>query len=77
MSKDYKQVWDNCLRFIKDNVKAAEYRTWFETIVPIKLDGKLLTIQVPSQFYYEYIEEAYIDLLRKALQIELGEGAGL
>lgn len=77
MDKDYKQVWDNCLRFIKDNVKAAEYRTWFETIVPIKLNGKMLTIQVPSQFYYEYLEETYIDLLRKALQAELGEGAGL
>lgn len=77
MSKDYKQVWDNCLRFIKDNVKAAEYRTWFETIVPVKLNGKVLTIQVPSTFYYEYLEETYIDLLRKALLAELGEGAGL
>jgi len=77
MDKDCKQVWSNCLRFIKDNVKAAEYRTWFETIVPIKLKGNVLTIQVPSTFYYEYLEETYIDLLRKSLQSELGEGAGL
>ena len=77
MDKDFKQVWDNCLRFIKDNVKGAEYRTWFETIVPIRLNGKILTIQVPSTFYYEYLEETYIDLLRKALYTELGEGAGL
>jgi len=55
MDKDYKQVWDNCLRFIKDNVKGAEYNTWFEPIVPIKLNGKVLTIQVPSTFYYEYL----------------------
>jgi len=77
MNKDYKQVWSNCLRFIKDNVNGTEYRTWFETIVPVKLNDKVLTIQVPSQFYYEYIEEVYIDLMRKALQTELGEGAGL
>ena len=77
MNKDYKQVWSNCLRFIKDNVNGTEYRTWFETIVPVKLTDKVLTIQVPSQFYYEYIEEVYIDLMRKALQAELGEGAGL
>ena len=77
MNKDYKQVWSNCLRFIKDNVNGAEYRTWFETIVPIKLNEKVLTIQVPSPFYYEYLEETYIDLLRKALHSELGEGAGL
>jgi chromosomal replication initiator protein len=77
MDKDFKQVWDSCLRFIKDNVKAAEYRTWFETIVPVKLSGKLLTIQVPSTFYYEYLEETYLDLLTKALYSELGEGARL
>ena len=65
------------MRFIKDNVNGTEYRTWFETIVPVKLNDKVLTIQVPSQFYYEYIEEVYIDLMRKALQTELGEGAGL
>lgn len=77
MDKDYKQVWSNCLRVIKDNVRGAEYSTWFADIVPVKLDGKVLTIQVPSTFYYEYLEETYIDLLRKVLQAELGEGAGL
>ena len=77
MDKDYRQVWSNCLRLIKDNVKGAEYRTWFESIVPVKLNGKTLTIQVPSAFYYEYLEETYIDLLRKVLHAELGEGAGL
>ena len=77
MDKDYKQVWSNCLRVIKDNVRGAEYSTWFADIVPVKLNGKVLTIQVPSTFYYEYLEETYIDLLRKALHAELGEGAGL
>ncbi|MBO7143210.1 MAG: chromosomal replication initiator protein DnaA [Salinivirgaceae bacterium] len=77
MDKDYKQVWSNCLRVIKDNVRGAEYSTWFADIVPVKLNGKVLTIQVPSTFYYEYLEETYIDLLRKVLQAELGEGAGL
>ncbi|MBR5958131.1 MAG: chromosomal replication initiator protein DnaA [Salinivirgaceae bacterium] len=77
MDKDYKQVWDNCLRFFKDNIKASEYRTWFESIEPVKLNGKVLTIQVPSHFYYEYLEEVYIDLMSKALQAELGPGAGL
>ena len=65
------------MRVIKDNVRGAEYSTWFADIVPVKLNGKVLTIQVPSTFYYEYLEETYIDLLRKVLQAELGEGAGL
>ena len=53
------------------------YRTWFEPIVPIKLDNDILTIQVPSPFFYEYLEEQYIDILRKTLRKELGGGAKL
>jgi chromosomal replication initiator protein len=77
MSKDYQQVWNNCLRVIKDNVPAISFRTWFEPIVPIKVDKNVLTIQVPSPFFYEYLEEQYIDILRKTLRNELGIEAKL
>ncbi|TNF25364.1 MAG: chromosomal replication initiator protein DnaA [Bacteroidetes bacterium] len=72
MKKDCKQVWDNCLDVIRDNVPYQSYRTWFEPIVPVKLDGNVLTIQVPSQFFYEWLEEHYISLLKKTVKKELG-----
>lgn len=72
MKKDCKVVWDNCLNVIRDNVPYQSYRTWFEPIVPIKLDGNVLTIQVPSQFFYEWLEEHYISLLKKTVKKELG-----
>jgi chromosomal replication initiator protein len=71
------EVWDNCLKIIKDNVPSISFRTWFEPIVPLKLDNKVLTIQVPSPFFYEYLEEQYIDILRKTLHKELGYDAKL
>ena len=77
MSKDYKIVWENCMKIIKDNVPTISFRTWFEPIVPIKLDNNVLTIQVPSQFFYEYLEEHYIDILGKTLKKELGDGVKL
>lgn len=77
MNKDYQQVWNNCLRVIKDNVPAISFRTWFEPIVPIKVENNVLTIQVPSPFFYEYLEEQYIDILRKTLRNELGLDAKL
>jgi chromosomal replication initiator protein len=43
----------------------------------LKLDSSVLTIQVPSPFFYEYLEEKYIDLLRKTLRKELGDDAKL
>jgi len=72
MKKDCKDIWDNCLEVIRDNVPYQSYRTWFEPIVPVKLDGNVLTIQVPSQFFYEWLEEHYISLLKKTVKKELG-----
>ncbi len=77
MSKSHDEVWNNCLSIIKDNVTAVSFRTWFEPIMPIKLENSVLTIQVPSPFFYEYLEEQYIDILRKTLRKELGPDAKL
>ena len=72
MSKDQIQVWDNCLMIIKDNVSHQAYKTWFEPIKPIKIENQVLTIQVPSQFFYEWLEEHYVSLLRKIIKKEIG-----
>lgn len=72
MSKDHEKVWSNCLSVIKDNVSLQSYKTWFEPILPIKLKDSVLTIQVPSQFFYEWLEEHYITLLKKTIRKELG-----
>lgn len=76
-NKNYREIWNNCLSIIKDNVPSISFRTWFEPIVPLKLEENVLTIQVPSPFFYEYLEEQYIDILRKTLRKELGEHAKL
>jgi len=65
MEKAFLKVWDGCLEIIKDNVSSQSFKTWFEPIKPIKLSASVLTIQVPSQFFYEWLEEHYITLLKK------------
>lgn len=72
MDKSFNKVWQNCLEVIKDNVNQQSFKTWFEPIKPVKLNGSILTIQVPSQFFYEWLEEHYIDLLKKTINKELG-----
>lgn len=72
MTKDFSQVWQLCLNVIKDNVSAQAFKTWFEPIKPIKLENNVLTIQVPSQFFYEWLEEHYVSLLKKIIRKELG-----
>src|SRR5210317_1370988 len=77
MQNEYNTVWNQCLDIIKNEVSDQNYTTWFQPIVPLRLDGKVLTIQVPSQFFYEWLEEHYVTLLKKALDRELGAGSKL
>ncbi|NOU48817.1 MAG: chromosomal replication initiator protein DnaA [Bacteroidales bacterium] len=77
MNKKYVEVWENCLSVIKDNVHSQSFKTWFEPITPIKLENNVLTIQVPSQFFYEWLEEHFINLLKKTIKKELGSDGRL
>ena len=72
MKKTCTEVWENCLKVIKDNIHYQSFKTWFLPIKPLKLENNILTIQVPSQFFYEWLEEHYIGLLKKTIKKELG-----
>lgn len=77
MMNNYEQLWGSCLNIIKDNINEASFNTWFAPIVPIKFENKIFVLQVPSQFFVEYIEEKYIDLLRMTLTRVAGNGTKL
>lgn len=70
--RDCKSVWSNCLAYIREQVGDQSFRTWFDPIEPLMLSNSVLTIQVPSQFFYEWLEEHYVSVLRNAIDIELG-----
>ena len=77
MKKSHEAAWEECLSIIKDNINIQSYKTWFEPIKPIKLNKEVLTIQVPSHFFYECLEEHYITLLRKVIKKQLGPNGRL
>ena len=61
-------VWNNCLRIIESNIDPQQFATWFKPIQPVGLDGARLTVEVPSDFFREYIERAYKDLIRHTIR---------
>lgn len=77
MSNNHEQLWSSCLSVIKDNISEASFNTWFVPIVALKFDNNVFVLQVPSQFFVEYIEEKYIDLLRMTLYRVVGKGTRL
>ncbi|MDR2120193.1 MAG: chromosomal replication initiator protein DnaA [Tannerella sp.] len=77
MQLDYKSLWSECLTVIKGVVSETTYETWFRPIIPISYQDKKITVQVPSQFFYEYLEEKYIHILHMSLERVFGMGTSL
>ena len=77
MEKTCTSVWASCLQIIKDNIPTQSFKTWFEPIIPLRLEESILTIQVPSLFFYEWLEEHYVGLLRKTIKKQLGDAGRL
>ena len=73
MSDNHVEIWNKCLSVIKDNVTEQGYKTWFEPIVCVSLVDNVLTLQVPSQFFVEFLEEHHINLLRTVIKRFVGE----
>ena len=77
VQNDVTQVWRDCLSVIRENVTEQSFKTWFEPIIPYKLINKRLIIQVPSQFFYEWLEDNYVKILRKGLDYAIGKDGQL
>ena len=69
--------WNKCLEIIRDNISETTFNTWFADIKPLKYEGNTLTIQVKSNFVYEFLEGNFVDLLRSTLFKVMGNGTQL
>ena len=88
MDKNLEMIWENCLRFMKDNLNSLEensdlkklensFDLLFDKVYPLSLVEGNLTLLVPSDFYKEYIEDNYLSLLSVSLKKYIGKGVKL
>lgn len=77
VAQDFRQVWENCLIVIKDIIEENAFNTWFKPIIPVALENSTLIIQLPSHLFYEWLEEHYVNLLKKVIKKELGSSGKL
>ncbi len=81
MDRSAEDVWNECLSIIRENVNSQSYKTWFGPLQAQSLeeedDIQKLTIQLPSRFHYEWLEDHYFSLLRKAITSVLGSDGRL
>jgi len=72
-----REVWGACLELIRDKVNTQSFKTWFEPVQPLHLRAGKLTVQVPSQFFYDWLEEHYNGVISSTIANVLGKGAQL
>ena len=71
--KNLTEIWDIFLREIKNSVTQMTFSTWFLPIKPLEMNNSTIKVQLPSQFFWEWIDEHYKSLISKTIQTVLGE----
>lgn len=70
-------MWDECARIIRDNISKEQFDTIFAFITPQSYEDSKLILGVPSKFVFEYIEEHYLDLMKKVITRVFGKNVKL
>ena len=70
-------VWNECLRIFEQNVEPKQFDVWFKTIVPVSLEGSTLTVEVPTDFFRSYLEDAFLPIIKMTLRRVIGQDARL
>lgn len=65
-------IWNRCLDIIREKVNEESFNTWFLPIRPLKFEAQTLIVQIPNQFFYEWLEEHYLPVLKDAIMQTVG-----
>jgi len=65
--------WEKCLSLIKDKVNDQQFKTWFKPIESVEISSSTISLKVPSKFFYEWLEEHYLELLNESVNKVFGK----
>ena len=77
MTTEIESAWARILEYIRAKIDHTAFTAWFKPIRAIKYENGALTVQVPSQFYYEWLESHHKEVIRDAIGAVLGENVKL
>ncbi len=65
-------LWEVFLVIVKNSIPHESYNTWFRPMRMISVIDNRITVQVPSQFYFDWIEEHYSSIIASAIAESYG-----
>ncbi len=76
-SQRYKEIWTKCCEIIKSQIPGPSYRTWISPIEPVGIENGKLVVQIPNQFFIEWLEGRYHEIIQSALRGIVNEEFGV
>lgn len=69
--------WQNCLSLVSEKLPSKDFKTWFGPLKLLGYEGNMLTVEVPTRFFFEYFDRSYAPFLLQAAQKVAGEDVKL
>ena len=79
MNKNEQILWQRCMEMFRSNVSEQQFQTWFSPMRLKSYDAaqKELAVFIPSQFFFEYLEEHFRRLIHITVNRFFGEDVTL
>lgn len=69
------KTWNHVLEEIRRSISPKIFNTWFSPIKPLSIDGLVLTLEVPNEFFLSHLENNYLIPLKEAVRKIIGQRA--
>jgi chromosomal replication initiator protein len=60
-------LWEQSLQRIRTNLSSQTYEAWFRNLGPLEFDGSTLVLEVPNQFYVDWLDQHYRPLIESSV----------
>jgi chromosomal replication initiator protein DnaA len=70
-------IWNDCLKIFEQNIEPKQFEVWFKTIAPVSMEGSTLLVEVPTDFFRNYLEDTYLPIIKSTLRRVIGPDAKL
>lgn len=77
MTEEEQKRWNIFLEFARKEVSEQTFNIWFQPMKFISFKENRLIINVPNQFFYEFIEKNHLETIKKAIISGFGENIEL
>jgi chromosomal replication initiator protein len=66
------EKWEQTLDLMRDEISPQGFRTWLSPIIPVSFVENTLILRVPSQFFFEWLESHYQEILSGSVRKVFG-----